>query len=166
MNINDLYGLVFAFILLAICLAAFFIVVGVFFPRRIARTRLIITDRPWRSLLVGMINFLFFGGLTLVVFHLANAHPGGPNVLGVLLLALVGIGISLGLAGVVDWLGERLAPGKNTYYRTSAGSLLLSLACALPFVGWFGLLPFAVFLGLGALIISFFNREQPPSPPA
>jgi len=39
------------------------------------------------------------------------------------------------------------------------GSVLLTFACALPFVGWFLLLPYLVFLGFGAVVLGFFQRD-------
>ena len=41
---------------------------------------------------------------------------------------------------------------------------VLPLACCLPLVGWFGLLPYISLLGLGALVISFFFREPHTEP--
>jgi hypothetical protein len=44
--------------------------------------------------------------------------------------------------------------------RTAYGAVILALACALPFIGWFGLLPYAGLLGIGAFILSFFQRQH------
>jgi hypothetical protein len=37
--------------------------------------------------------------------------------------------------------------------------VILCIACALPFVGWFLLLPFVAFTGIGATILGFFQKS-------
>jgi hypothetical protein len=39
------------------------------------------------------------------------------------------------------------------------GTLILSLACGLPFVGWFLLLPYILIIGVGAAILGFFQKS-------
>jgi hypothetical protein len=41
----------------------------------------------------------------------------------------------------------------------------VGLACALPFIGWFGMLPFLVILSLGAFITGLFYKEHPVAMP-
>jgi hypothetical protein len=142
-------------------LVAFFAVIRALFPNRVARTEAAIDAVPGRSFTVGLVNLVFFGAVMLVLFSLAERfHGGGLRLLGVIFLAALSIGVSFGLAGVVQIIGARIKDQAEGLVRTAWGSVLLALACALPFVGWFGLLPFAASLGLGGFILSFF------SPPA
>ena len=162
---QDALRIITLLILINIGLGAYFLTLGVLFPRRVAKTRTVADLMPGRSFAVGLVNFLFFGAITLVLFNIAERI--GNDVLKTILtlpalffLAVLGIGLSFGLAGMVQLVGERLAPAQTSFRRTLWGALALSLGSSLPFVGWFLLLPYAGLLGLGAFIIGFFWREQ------
>lgn len=147
----------------ALILAAFFVVLAALFPERLARTRAVAGRAPGRAFVIGLINAFFFGVLVLALVAVTSwtniqlfALPA------FVLLGLLAIGVTFGLGGVVLLLGERLLPERGPVARTGAAAIALGLACALPYVGWFGLLPYAALLGLGAFILSFFE----PAPPA
>lgn len=162
---QDALRIITLLILINIGLVAYFLTLGVLFPRRVAKTRTVADLMPGRSFAVGLVNFLFFGAITLVLFNIAE-RVGNQFVKTILtlpalfFLAVLGIGLSFGLAGMVQLVGERLAPAQTSFRRTLWGALALSLGSSLPFVGWFLLLPYAGLLGLGAFIIGFFWREQ------
>ncbi len=168
---NELIRLLALLIFGNLSLVAFFVVVSALFPRRVGRTRAVAGAMPGRAFAVGAVNALFFGAIILVLLAImSQVSRGGPLlnvVLGLpafFLAAAMGAGVSFGWAGVVQLVGERLAPAQNEVRRTAWGALALGLGCALPFVGWFGLLPYASLLGLGAFIISFFHRERSAPP--
>lgn len=142
-------------------LVAYFLTLTALFPRRIAKTRAAADLMPGRSFAVGLVNFLFFGALTLVIFALANNIGNEAlrtliTLPALLFLTLLGLGLSFGLAGMVQLVGERLAPAQSHFRRTLWGTLALSLGSSLPFVGWFLLLPYSGLVGLGAFIVGFF----------
>jgi hypothetical protein len=68
--------------------------------------------------------------------------------------------LSFGLAGVVNELGTRLFPDQTATKQTLWGSIVLTFACGLPFVGWFLILPYVAFLGIGATILGFLQRNE------
>jgi hypothetical protein len=157
----EIFSLTLLAILVAISLVAFFAVLYLFFPQRIDKTRLVLESAPGRSFLVGLVNFGFFAALALAFFALGNwAGVELLGLVGLLLLIVPGVGAIFGLAGVVEFVSDRLAPGVSGVRRTAWGTLTLALACALPFVGWFGLLPYVSLLGLGALITGLVRRER------
>src|SRR5262245_54680356 len=146
-------------------LVAYFLALRALFPRRVARTRALAEQMPGRSFAVGLVNYLFFGAILLVLIGLSsnitNEVLRGLLSLPVIVLATVlGIGLSFGLAGMVELVGERLAPAQTAFRRTLWGTLALSLGSSIPFAGWFLLLPYAGLTGLGAFILGFFWREQ------
>ncbi|MBI3244649.1 MAG: hypothetical protein HYZ49_20415 [Chloroflexi bacterium] len=148
-----------------LALVAFFVVLNALFPRRIARTKMVADAMPGRAFAVGLVNFLFFGAITFILFTLVGQV--GNELLKVILalpalffLSALSVGLSFGLAGMVQLVGERLAANQTEIRRTIWGALALSFGSSLPFVGWFGLLPYAGLMGLGALIVSFFWRER------
>lgn len=142
-------------------LVAFFAVVAALFPHRVSQTEAVINGMPGRSFVVGLVNLIFFGAVMLVFFSLAGRFNGaGLRALGGLFLIVLSIGVSFGLAGVVQVLGARIKDGAIGLTRTAWGTVLLALGCGLPFIGWFGLLPYAASLGLGGFILSFFTRPD------
>jgi hypothetical protein len=48
----------------------------------------------------------------------------------------------------------------SAWKRNLWSAVILCIACALPFVGWFLLLPYVAFTGIGATILGFFQRAS------
>jgi len=155
---NQLWQFAAAFFLLDVPLIVLFIVLGVFFPLRLARTRSLTLAMPGRALLVGFVNFLFFGALAFVFLQWGKNGTALLSLVAVLLCAMLSIGATFGLAAASETVAERLAPTMAGIWKSAAGAALLSIACAFPLLGWFGLLPYTLLLGLGGFILSFFLR--------
>lgn len=157
----------FGFLLLAlaagVCILALFAVLGVLFPVVVDRTRDQVSSRPGRSILLGLVNFAF---LAAVIAALAGvAQRTGIQALmivAVILLAVLVIGLSFGLAGMSEVVGLRLFPAASPLKQNLLGGLALTLACATPYVGWFGLLPYAACRGLGGFLLGWFAKTSPP----
>ncbi len=164
---EQLLSFILAIAALSVGLAAFFLAVRTLFPRRVARTRALAELMPGRSFGVGLVNGLFFGLIAFILLSIANNLFGlGRAVItlpALFCLTLLGVGLSFGLSGMVELIGERLAPAQTAFWRTAWGTLALSFGSAVPLVGWFLLLPYAGLVGMGAFIISFFWREQSPT---
>ncbi|MBI5962495.1 MAG: hypothetical protein HY863_03380 [Chloroflexi bacterium] len=161
---TDILRLSFIIILLTIALSAYFLVIGVLFTNRVAKTQRVITAMPGRSFGVGLVNFAFFGVIALVLFSVAgNAGEFIRFILTVpalLITAVLVIMLSFGLAGTSNLLGERIFPDQPAWRQTAWGTVILSFACALPIVGWFLLFPYIGFVGIGAFILGLFQREN------
>jgi len=161
---SDMVRLLLVVILLTIGLAAYFLVVNALFPQRIAKTKSMIQSMPARSFGIGVVNFVFFAVIALVLFSVAE--NAGPFIKGILtipatiILASLTIVLSMGLAGMSNLIGERIFPDLSVWKQTLWGTVCLSLACALPFVGWFLLFPYIGFAGIGAVILGYFQREK------
>jgi hypothetical protein len=162
---NDFIRWLAIFLFGNLSLAAFFVTLSALFPRRVGQTRLVADAMPGRAFAVGLVNGLFLGAIVFVL--LALAGQVGHDLLRAALMipalffsAVLGVGVSFGLAGMVRLVGGRLTPAQSDLRQTIWGVLALSLGCSLPLVGWFGLLPYASLLGLGAFIIGFFFRER------
>ena len=161
---TDILRLFFIIILLTIALTSYFLVLGVLFTNRAAKTQRVLTAMPGRSFGVGLVNFLFFGVIALVLFSLSDKAGSVVKVIltipALLITAVLAIMLSFGLVGIVNMLGERIIPESTSPKRTVFGSITLSFACALPFVGWFLLFPYVGFTGIGAFILGLFQREK------
>lgn len=160
---TDILRLFFIIILLTIALAAYFLVIGALFTKRVTKTQRVIAAMPGRSFAVGLVNFLFFGVIALVLFSVAGNAGNFVKVIliipALLISATLAIMLSFGLTGTVNLLGERILPEVNTWQRTVFGAMILTFACFLPVVGWFLLFPYVGFVGIGAFILGLFQRE-------
>jgi hypothetical protein len=160
---NDLVRLSAVVFFGSLTLMAFFLVLGALFPERVARARRLAGQSPGRSLALGLLNAIFL--TSLVVALLAVSEWTRLQILGfpALVISLIAaVAASLGLAGVTQLVGERLLPDRGPALRQAAGALAAGLACAMPFAGWFLLLPYLLLLGLGAFILSYFDLGQRP----
>ena len=150
-------------LLLTFTLAAYFLVIGVLFNDRVTKTRNAIRQMPARAFWLGLVNLLFFGVIAFVL--LSVAENAGAFVKGILtipalvILAIITGLLSSGLTGMVGQLGEKLFPDLSVWKQIFWAAVVLCVACALPFVGWFLLLPYVCFVGIGATILGFFQRN-------
>lgn len=74
--------------------------------------------------------------------------------LGAILAGLIALAAMCGVAGLCDLIGRRMpspVDAERPWKATLRGGLVLHLAFAVPFVGWFGLLPLSLCAGLGVL---------------
>jgi len=165
---TDILRLLLILLLLTISLSAYFLVISALFPNRVTRVQRTFNQMPGRSLGLGFINFMFFGVILIVLFTITDGNANRVNsVVRIILLiptlaltALLTAILSLGIAGMVYVLGERIFPDLNGLRRSIAGTVISSFACALPFVGWFLLFPYIALTGFGAMILGFFQRGE------
>ena len=161
---TDILRTFFIVILLSITLAAYFLVIGALFTSRVTKTQNIINQTSGRAFGLGLVNFFFFGLIAFVMLSLAeNAGSFVKAVLtlpALVILAFLTVLLSLGLTGMVNVLGERLFSDMSLWKRNIWSAVILCFACALPFVGWFLLLPYISFVGIGASIFGFFQRNS------
>jgi hypothetical protein len=161
---SDIARLLVIIILLLVGLSAYFLVLSALFAARLTQTRTVAQSMPGRSFGIGLVNFLFFAVIAIVL--LSVAENVGPFIKGVLsipaiiILAFLAVVLSFGLAGMSNLIGERIFPDLPAWKQTLWGTVCLSLACALPFAGWFLLLPYVGFIGIGAVILGFFQRQS------
>ena len=167
MNNNNIFDLILFVIFVSICLAALFAMLDIFFSNRLRKVEHLAQAAPGRSFLIGLVNLIFFGAIVGVLIALTrNSQVPALAVIGVIILVVLAIVLVFGLAGVSHLVGERLAPQSHGVLRVAWGAIPLTLACALPFVGWFGFFPFVSLLGFGAFVLSLFGGEKAAEPPA
>jgi hypothetical protein len=161
---TDILRLLLILLLLTTSFSAYFLVVGALFPSRVTKSQRVLNQMTGRSLGVGFVNFLFFGVIAIVLFSIAE-NTGGLlrgilTIPALVITAVLTVLLSFGLTGVVNELGTRLIPDQASMKQTLWGSIVLTFACALPFVGWFLLLPYVAFLSVGATILGFLQRNE------
>jgi hypothetical protein len=161
----EMINLLLLSLLSGLTLVALFLVIGVFFPKRFDFTRRAVQGSPGRSFWLGLVNFLFFGALAVAFFALGDNF--GVNLLGLpglLILVVLAVGITFGLSAAALIVGEQVFPHRDPLQRKLYGGGLLVLACLTPFLGWFGLFPYAGLLGLGAFIEGWFRQRAEAQP--
>ncbi len=161
---NELLNVTGIILVLTLNLIPFFIVVSTLFPARTAITVEIAAHTSGRAFVIGMVNFLFFLVIAMALFSLAGKAEGLLKTIlllpAILIAVILSIALCIGLVSMANLLGERLAPAQSAWKRTFWGTLLLGLGCSVPLLGWFLLLPYAAWVGLGAFLLGFFQKTR------
>jgi hypothetical protein len=130
------------------------------FPSATARTRRSMEATPGAAFAIGLVNSLFMGGIALALAGLANGLGLGLlRAPALALLAILVVLLTFGLTASSLMVGTRLFPERSATARGLLGGTGLVLACLTPFVGWFGVLPYICFLGIGGFILGLFRKE-------
>jgi hypothetical protein len=126
------------------------------------------TERPWRTLFTGLAIGL---PATFVAVAAMDTGPGGQFIGFVLASTLILAGL-LGSTGLARHLGAQLhteADANQPWRRVLRGGTVLAVACVLPVVGWFVVLPAILASGLGATVLVLVKRSKtvdtPDAPP-
>ncbi|HEX9675096.1 MAG TPA: hypothetical protein VGA07_03895 [Anaerolineales bacterium] len=141
--------------------------VTVLFPRIAGAAQRSAAAMPGRSLLLGVVNLLFFTALVVVLTAAGERASSRSGVLEVLALApalVLGSGLTLGLAAMSALIGDRLVSQRGPISQAVVGAAALVLAGLTPFLGWFLFFPYIALVGLGGVVIGLFSRA--PEPPA
>lgn len=77
---------------------------------------------------------------------------GSIAMLGLLFYGFLGLGVVARLAG--QRLTALYAHEESPFIQTIAGSLVLSFSIVFPVIGWFIVLPFAIVIGTGAVLMA------------
>ena len=111
--------------------------------------------------------FLAGAGVT-AGFFVVSAVAGKLGTAGQLVAFALGlvylVYAGVGMAGFVTHIGQRLASPADAdrpWKATIRGGVALELACLIPVVGWFGLLPVSFVIGSGATTLSLLRRRRP-----
>ncbi len=149
---------------LTVSLAAYFLATHALFPQRVEKTKTIIQSIPGRSLGIGLVNFSFFSVIAIFLVsiseNISNGFLKGMVMLpALIIIVFITIMLTFGLAGMTVHVGERIFADAPLWKQTLYGTICLSFACALPFIGWFLLFPYIGLVGIGAFILGIFQRE-------
>jgi len=146
-------------------LISLFTVIGLLLPVPVERTRAILESSLGRSLLLGVINFLFVAMIDALFIWLAQVLSikviSGILILlaGLLTLALALLTL-LGIASLANFLGRRMDKGNNEFNANLRGGALLFLAGLTPYLGWFVFTPLVLWTAFGAAIQTVFRRKE------
>lgn len=166
MIMADVLKIVFLIVGTLIVVVSYWLAAAALFPQTVTRAHAAYDQRPLRATLIGtaITTPLLIGG-----FAMASAGPNPAlKLLGVVLLA---VPVLLGLVGSAG-LGERIGVGlpstldvPHPWRRMLRGGTVLSLTFLLPVIGWFGVLPWTVISGVGAVWIAVRAGRRTIPPP-
>lgn len=146
-------------VILGICLIALMLVVAALWPNLTQRAKQSLERSPGKAFLVGLVNYLFLGAISLVLLNL-----GPVAALGLLLGAVLLVGTTLGLPGAAALVGARLHRLRQSeatpWGEIVTGGVALDLAVLVPIVGWFLLLPGLFLWSFGAAALALVTREK------
>jgi hypothetical protein len=153
-----------AIVIMTFNLIPLFIVLSALFPARTAKTLEIANRTPGRAFVIGMVNFIFFLVIAMTLFTLAEKVDGLFKAIlilpAIVMAVILSIALGLGLVSISNLIGERLSPALSAWKRTFWGTLLLGLGGSVPILGWFLLLPYAAWVGMGAFLLGFFQKTS------
>lgn len=147
-------------IVLGICLVALLLIIAALWPGFTLRTRANLEGSPGKTLMIGLVNYIFLGAIALVSMELGPIAIVGITLGGVLL-----IGTFLGLPAAAGLVGARLhtlREQETTHWgEIVGGSIALYLAILIPVMGWFILLPALCLWSFGAAALTLASRRKP-----
>jgi hypothetical protein len=113
---------------------------------------------------------LLVSGLILLVATVGGKTLGAPGQMAGFILLFFWVIISgVGTAGFVTHIGRRLqspADADRPWRATIRGGVALELACLIPVLGWFGILPISLIIGAGAMTLTLFSGTKRHDAPA
>lgn len=160
---NNIVGLLLVILFGGAGLISIFVIVNLILPTPIERARTALESGMGRSLLLGLVNFLF-AGVVGVVLALPARVGGIVAGVFVFLIGLVALAVAafalFGLVALTSLLGSRIGGTKSPVTTHVRGGVLLLLACLTPYLGWFVFTPLVLWTALGAAIQTFFRRKE------
>ena len=136
-------------------LAALLVLLPALLPGRVARAQQVTQNSPGRSLVIGLVNFLFFG---VVATIFAQGGDLGGLIALIILLALAAV-TAVGLAALNQIVQARLYPNGVGVKVGLKTAVLLIAGGLVPLLGWFVVTPILLLIGLGAGIIALVRRQ-------
>lgn len=152
-----------------ITVVALFAAVTLMIPAPVEETRQNLESTPGRSLLLGLVNFIFFSIIATLLGWLAQQAGGWLGGVFIFLAGLILLGLSvlsiIGLVALANLFSEHTGKTKTPLAAQMRGGALLLLAALAPYIGWFIFTPLVVWAGLGAAISTFVPKRDKPAAP-
>ena len=148
----------------AATIIALFAALLLLIPTPIEKTRSILENSLGRSLLLGVVNFIFFALLAMGFGWLAQNTGDLLSGIFIFLAAIILFGFAifsiLGLTAFANLFGERIGGGESPFASNLRGGTLLLLAGLAPYVGWFIFTPLVIWAGFGAAISALIQKRK------
>lgn len=161
MNAGEILTLLFFAMTAIVGLLALLVFLAAVMPRVTARSKMAIIESPRRAFFVGLANYIFVGGISLLLLNAGDILA----VLGAVFFAALFTVTMLGLAGVALHTGERLAELRrmelSPFKQMVWGTLTVELAMVMfPVFGWVVVAPAVMMTAFGAAVVAWRNRKM------
>lgn len=164
MTIGDVLAVTAAIAALGVCWTAAILLFALAFPRRAAAAQVRLTDAPGLCLVRGLVVVLAGGLLALLCFN----SPAGPvKLVSGVIAGGIGLAAAVGSAGAVRLMAERIVQdgaGMPPFASLTRAAVLYVLAGFLPVLGWFVILPTALFLSVGGAVSTLLPARIQSAP--
>lgn len=152
---DQVFSILILTILTGLCLVALFLTLQAYFSRLLERSRSVAAESASRSFLIGLVNVIFLIAVGVALLSLGqNTGVGLLFILAFVIGLILILAILFGTTAMVLLLKDRLFPGQLGNRPIALAGSVATLACLTPYIGWFGLFPYIVFRGMGALVIT------------
>jgi hypothetical protein len=159
LTLGDVFSVVAILTGLAFCLWALLVAASLVFDRKVEKAGTAVRSSPWRCLFAGAFWLVLGGGCSLVLLNLPSPAMKAAGTVGLaFFLGVIGLGCA-GLVGIAAQRVRALDEGGSDYAALSRGALFVVLPGFLPILGWFGIAPALILLGLGAGMKAILARE-------
>lgn len=151
--------------LFAICLSVWSLVMAtaMLFGARAERAQTVV-GRPWKCFFLGLLVAATIGLVGVLLISVPN--PVAKIVGTLIYVALLSVS-AVGGAGMALAAARRvreLDPDASAFAALARGAGLIVLSCLVPLLGWFGLAPILLLIGLGAGVQSLSGRALALAP--
>ena len=160
---NNILGLLLLVLFGGAGLISVFAIISLLLPATVERTRATLENSLGRSLLLGLINFLFAVALSALLA--LPAQSGG--IIGgifIFLIGLVALAVIaktlLGLVAATSLLGSRIGATNSPTTIYIRSGILLVFACLTPYFGWFVFTPLVIWTAFGAALRAFLPKRK------
>lgn len=164
MGIGDVLALIGIIIGMIIAYPALLIMLSLFFQTRTKKASIRVKRGLITPFFVGLLLAIPSYGASIALISAGSVL----QFLGAVLLILVATWGAIGIAGMAQHYGQRLADladqDQSTLKMWLSGGFVITLAIAFPIVGWFVIMPFTSIIGLGSATLGLFTRLPDAKP--
>lgn len=163
MIMADVFKILFIILGLILCTVSYWLLFQALFASTVEQNRRAILTHPWRVFMTGV-----FAGLPLFLLGFAiMANGAGPAkfVGGAIVVVILTLSL-FGSTGLIHHIGMRLSAESvagREGLTVLRGGTVVGIACVLPVVGWFLLLPVILITGFGAALRLLWSRPARPA---
>ncbi len=152
MIMADVFKILFLVLGGLIIVNAYWLLTEALATNAVRRARDLYTNRPFRTMLVGVAAG---GPATFLGIVLLSSGGGVPSFAGFTVLSVLVLIALFGSTGFIRLVGEGLPAERDArepWRAVMRGGSVVSIACLLPIAGWFIVLPITLASGVGAVI--------------
>jgi hypothetical protein len=167
MNLADVFTILLVILGFLIVYVAYWLMSAALFPKFAERCAAQIGRAPVKTTLLGAVTF---APIVAIGMGIGSKIPNPVAKLLGFSVALAALLAALfGSAGLALRIGQGLKSARDEaepWRRVLRGGVVLVLTFALPFLGWFAVMPLTFVVGFGAFLICLFREKLPVSAPA